>query len=216
MDSADDLLLTWGLDPRDLLTVSDAARDFGIDRRTIQRWVNSGKLTKSGARVRRGDVMERCLESRGGRPLETGFVMPLFESETQSEYGAPFCFGNDGLRRLSKVLAAVVHYHVSRGAKQKIQDVLMDAVAEIGRAEEINQKHPTRSIAKRWRAVPSETRQRLEAEEKSILEKERARRKASREGRIELTKLQALGKEFDEMEAKQRKAARRDANKGRL
>ena len=120
-----------------LFTITEASREAGVQRSTVQRWIKCGQLKKqAGGQVKWNDVV-RCLERhRTGRPHgQPAEAEARFVSEAEQSLAQPFIQGRIGLRRLKTMLSLITKYHVAGGRKNQLYQILTGAGREIIRQE---------------------------------------------------------------------------------
>ena len=119
------------------LTISEAAREAGVNRSSIQRWIAAGRMQKRKAgKVSLKDVV-RCRDAKvTGRPHgEPAAYSAIFDSEVAKPLAQPFLETRAGLRRLKAILQGVVSYHIAAGRKNALLNVLTKAFEQIPTAE---------------------------------------------------------------------------------
>jgi excisionase family DNA binding protein len=124
-----------------LLTISQAAKEAGTARSTIQRWIKSGRLKKRKAgKVSLRDVKACRDKQRTGRPHgQSDVKREIFTTDAQQEHGAVFCDGRRGLLRLKAILPGVMSYHIDAGRGDWITEILLDAAASKMQIEKTNE-----------------------------------------------------------------------------
>jgi hypothetical protein len=116
-----------------LFTLAEAAREAGIARSTVQRWIARGRLKKQANGMIAWRHVEKCLSrKRTGRPHgERPSRRANLLSEAQLELALPFLQGAEGLRRLKGLLAAIGDYHIQAGRGSRMEEILLTAVERI-------------------------------------------------------------------------------------
>jgi len=112
--------------PDDLFSISEAAREAGVNRSTIQRWIKAGRLKKHAEGKVSLKQVKRCRDAqRTGCPhglpaCERGWMGTEFEWE----HAKPFLDSKCGLRRLKAMLPGLVEYHFRAGRTAQIKEVI--------------------------------------------------------------------------------------------
>ena len=125
-----------------LFTIAEAAREAGIARSTLQRWIARKLLRKQpGGAVKWRDV-QRCLKrDRTGRPHGLPAEAKANHlSESQQTLALPFLQGRNGLHRPKVLLEAIENYHVEAGRGKWMSDILLNTCERMHK-----RKSPTRS-----------------------------------------------------------------------
>lgn len=114
-------------DVNEWLSVSEAARQAGVNRRSIQRWVKAGSLSKGGVgKVKYADVLRQMAKrTRGRKPkgLPNGDEAPYWEVAGTPDWDrATEYFDGLGLLRLRRMLVTLSHHlHVKRNGDAFIE-----------------------------------------------------------------------------------------------
>ena len=116
-----------------MLTVSEAAREAGVNRGTIQRWIAAGRLKKRRAGKVKWSEVVRCRDrQRSGRPHGSpASEWAVCFSEAQEIHARPFLDGRRGLLRFAAMLPGLVAYHVAAGRKAHISKALLDGANSV-------------------------------------------------------------------------------------
>jgi hypothetical protein len=100
-----------------LVTITEAAQLEEVARTTIQRWIKSGRLEKSGGKVSLADVARCKAEHYTGRPLG------CWRTSLAEEHAARFLPAEGG-RRLRAMLEHCAFEFGYRGKSQQYKDAL--------------------------------------------------------------------------------------------
>jgi hypothetical protein len=128
--------------PESLVTISAAALLLGVNRRTIQRWVKSGRVVLQSGRVPFSEALSNAMRRRVGRPSK-GVVWkwPGFWrlNEIPAMAEAQAFLAPARLKELQKMLAIVAHWHAHHGTLADFS-MAMNEVLQLTKTIEQNQK----------------------------------------------------------------------------
>lgn len=111
-----------------LLSISEAAREAGVNRSTVQRWIADGLKKRDAGKVRWEDVLRFRARKRTGRPHgRPASEAAEWASEAEQAHSLPFRDGRRGLLRFAAMLPCLVAYHVRSGRERQLTKVLLDA-----------------------------------------------------------------------------------------
>ena len=124
------------------ISISDAARFSGTDRRTIQRWLHNGKIKKANdGTVLLSDVLGQKGRRTVGRPpkgLANGeHVLYWRVAGTPDWERASVYFEERGLMRFRRMVTTLAHRWVAEGKGAVLVKALIESLAE---AEELERK----------------------------------------------------------------------------
>ena len=123
-----------------LLSISEAAREAGVNRSTIQRWIADGLKKREAGKVRWKDVLRFRARKRTGRPHGTpASEAAAWGSEAEQAHSLPFRDGKRGLLRFAAMLPCLIAYHVRSGRERQLGEVLKDA-AFLALPNEVNRQ----------------------------------------------------------------------------
>lgn len=153
-----------------LLSVSEAAREAGVNRSTVQRWIAGGLKKREAGKVRWKDVVRFRDRKRTGRP----HGRPAGEaaaggSAAEQAHSLPFRDGRRGLLRFAAMLPCLIAYHVRSGRARQLAKAFEDAAlltipnevnrqARDGERQRAAQDH-RRQTTKKERRAQAEVRQ---------------------------------------------------------
>lgn len=140
-----------------LLSISEAAREAGVNRSTIQRWLKAkpGRLKKQAeGKVWLYDVLREKDKKRNGRSHGSAdSKKPLIFTESPLKYAPPFLDGRGGITRLRHNLRFIAKHHIEQGRLKMIYKTFIEA------AEYCIEPERFRPKERRWKS-----RQRLDPE----------------------------------------------------
>jgi hypothetical protein len=173
-----------------LLSISEAAREAGVNRSTVQRWIAAGLKKREAGKVRWKDVLRFRARQRTGRPHGiSASEARSMGSDAQEAHSLPFRDGKRGLLRFAAMLPCLIAYHVRSGRARQLTNVLQDAAtltipneenrqaraAERERATQQRQREAAKN-EKQVRAEVSEMERRAGAGDSAAREKLREHR----------------------------------------
>jgi len=132
----------------DFLTVSETAREAGVQRSTVQRWLKANRLHKQANGMLLWDDVQRCLdEPRTGRPYgRAPGKWAIFLSEAREGYARPFLEpGKKGLVRLKAALEEVAHAYVAADRSDHLVNLLLTMAVDVDRMKSKKSKFTSAS-----------------------------------------------------------------------
>jgi hypothetical protein len=158
-----------------LLSISEAAREAGVNRSTVQHWIADGLKKREAGKVRWKDVLRFRDRKRTGRPHgRPASEAAAWGSDAEQAHSLPFRDGRRGLLRFAAMLPCLIAYHVRSGRARQLTKVLQDAATLTIPNEENRQARE----GERQRAEQEQRRQAAKKEKQARAEVSQLRRRA--------------------------------------
>lgn len=112
-----------------LFTVAGAAREAGVARSTVQRWIREGRCKKQAGGMVEWTEIEKCRnERRTGRPHGLPAASKMdYLTEVTSELTRKFLGGPGQLYQLEALIKSIEEYHWQAGRGKHLYYILKKA-----------------------------------------------------------------------------------------